>query len=105
MSKGKVMLAFSGGLDTSYALVLLREQGWEVLTAHVNTGGLHSGDTETVRERALGLGSAGHLVIDARQELYTRVISYAIKANYLRNGGYPSCVGARRPRRDRKSVV
>jgi argininosuccinate synthase len=96
MSKRTVVLAFSGGLDTSYALVLLREQGWDVLTANIDTGGLHSGEAEAVRARARELGAAEHIVIDAREELYARVISYAIKANYLRNGGYPSCVGAER---------
>jgi argininosuccinate synthase len=96
MSKRKIVLAFSGGLDTSYALVLLREQGWDVVTVNVDTGGLHSGEGEAVAARAKELGAAEHIVIDARAELYERVISYAIKANYLRNGGYPSCVGAER---------
>jgi argininosuccinate synthase len=96
MSKRKIVLAFSGGLDTSYALVLLREQGWDVLTVNIDTGGLHGGEGEAVRARAKELGAAEHIVIDARAELYSRVISYAIKANYLRNGGYPSCVGAER---------
>jgi argininosuccinate synthase len=96
MSKRKIVLAFSGGLDTSYALVLLREQGWDVVTVHVDTGGLHGGEREAVRARAKELGAAEHFSRDAREELYRRVISYAIKANYLRNGGYPSCVGAER---------
>ena len=96
MTKRKILLAFSGGLDTSYALVSLREQGWEVLTANIDTGGLHSGEEQAVRARALELGSAGHFVVDAREELYSRVITYGVKANYLRNGGYPSCVGAER---------
>jgi argininosuccinate synthase len=96
MTKRKIVLAFSGGLDTSYALVSLREQGWEVLTANIDTGGLHSGEGESVKARAVELGSAGHFIVDARDELYSRVITYGIKANYLRNGGYPSCVGAER---------
>ena len=96
MTQRKIVLAFSGGLDTSYALVSLREQGWEVLTANIDTGGLHSGEGEAVKARAEELGSAQHFVIDAREELYSRVITYAVKANYLRNGGYPSCVGAER---------
>jgi argininosuccinate synthase len=96
MTQRKVVLAFSGGLDTSYSLVALREQGWQVLTVTVNTGGLHDGDADAIRTRAEKLGSARHVVVDAREELYRRVISYAIKANYLRNGGYPSCVGAER---------
>src|SRR3954452_18398842 len=96
MTQRKIVLAFSGGLDTSYALVSLREQGWEVLTANIDTGGLHSGEGDVVRARAQELGSARHFVIDAREELYERVVTYAVKANYLRNGGYPSCVGAER---------
>ncbi|GAA0575756.1 argininosuccinate synthase [Paractinoplanes ferrugineus] len=96
MTKRKIVLAFSGGLDTSYALVSLREQGWEVLTANIDTGGLHSGEGESVKARAEELGSAGHFIVDAREELYSRVVTYGIKANYLRNGGYPSCVGAER---------
>ena len=96
MSKRKIVLAFSGGLDTSYALVSLREQGWEVLTANIDTGGLHSGEGESVKARAEELGAERHFVVDARDELYARVITYGIKANYLRNGGYPSCVGAER---------
>src|SRR3954452_8513343 len=96
MSKRKIVLAFSGGLDTSYALVSLREQGWEVLTANIDTGGLHSGEGESVKARAEELGAARHFIVDAREELYARVITYGIKANYLRNGGYPSCVGAER---------
>jgi argininosuccinate synthase len=96
MTKRKIVLAFSGGLDTSYALVSLREQGWEVLTANIDTGGLHSGEGESVKARAEELGSAGHFIVDAREELYARVITYGVKSNYLRNGGYPSCVGAER---------
>jgi argininosuccinate synthase len=96
MSKRKVVLAFSGGLDTSYALVMLREQGWDVLTVNIDTGGLRGGEGEVVRARAKELGATEHFIVDAREELYSRVISYAIKANYLRNGGYPSCVGAER---------
>jgi argininosuccinate synthase len=96
MSKRKIVLAFSGGLDTSYALVSLREQGWEVLTANIDTGGLHSGEGESVKARAEELGAARHFIVDARAELYSRVITYGVKSNYLRNGGYPSCVGAER---------
>jgi argininosuccinate synthase len=96
MSKRKIVVAFSGGLDTSYAVVSLREQGWDVITANIDTGGLHSGEGETVKARAEELGATKHVIVDARAELYARVITYGIKANYLRNGGYPSCVGAER---------
>lgn len=96
MTKRKIVLAFSGGLDTSYALVDFREKGWDVVTANIDTGGLHSGEAETVAARAAELGALEHHVVDARAELYDRVVTYAIKANYLRNGAYPSCVGAER---------
>ncbi|AEV87301.1 argininosuccinate synthase [Actinoplanes sp. SE50] len=96
MTKRKIVLAFSGGLDTSYALVDFREKGWEVVTANIDTGGLHSGEAEAVKARAEELGAVEHHVVDARAELYDRVVTYAIKANYLRNGAYPSCVGAER---------
>ncbi|GAA2699570.1 argininosuccinate synthase [Actinoplanes palleronii] len=96
MTKRKIVLAFSGGLDTSYALVAFREAGWDVVTANIDTGGLHSGEGEAVRARAEELGAVEHHVVDARSELYDRVVTYAIKANYLRNGAYPSCVGAER---------
>jgi argininosuccinate synthase len=96
MTKRKIVLAFSGGLDTSYALVDFREKGWDVVTANIDTGGLHSGEAETVAARAAELGAVEHHVVDARAELYDRVVTYAIKANYLRNGAYPSCVGAER---------
>ncbi|MEV6844125.1 argininosuccinate synthase [Actinoplanes sp. NPDC051411] len=96
MSKRKIVVAFSGGLDTSYAVVSLREQGWEVITANIDTGGLHSGEGESVKARAEELGAVKHVIVDAREELYARVITYGVKSNYLRNGGYPSCVGAER---------
>jgi argininosuccinate synthase len=96
MSKRKIVVAFSGGLDTSYAVVSLREQGWEVITANIDTGGLHSGEGESVKARAEELGAVKHVIVDAREELYSRVITYGVKSNYLRNGGYPSCVGAER---------
>ncbi|MEU4558277.1 argininosuccinate synthase [Actinoplanes sp. NPDC023936] len=96
MTKRKIVLAFSGGLDTSYLLVDFREKGWDVVTANIDTGGLHSGEAEVVSARAEELGAIEHHVVDARSELYSRVVTYAIKANYLRNGAYPSCVGAER---------
>ncbi|GLY07562.1 MULTISPECIES: argininosuccinate synthase [Actinoplanes] len=96
MTKRKIVLAFSGGLDTSYLLVKFREQGWDVITANIDTGGLHSGEGEAVKARAEELGAVEHHVVDARAELYDRVVTYAIQANYLRNGAYPSCVGAER---------
>jgi argininosuccinate synthase len=90
------VLAFSGGLDTSYCLVALRERGWQVTTVTVNTGGLVEEQASEIEHRALELGAARHESIDARGRLYSEFVAYLLKANYLRNGAYPSCVGVER---------
>lgn len=93
---GKTVLAFSGGLDTSYCLVRLIESGHAVTTALVDTGGMTDADLYAVEQRATALGASEHVVIDGRARLYDEFISYLLKANYLRNGVYPSCVGVER---------
>jgi argininosuccinate synthase len=92
----QVVLAFSGGLDTSYCLSLLREQGADVVTAIVDTGGMSAGELDAVATRAADLGASEHVVLDARARLYDEFIAYLLKGNYLRNGVYPSCVGVER---------
>jgi argininosuccinate synthase len=92
----RIVLAFSGGLDTSYCLALLKEQGAEVVTAVVDTGGMDASELTDVAARAAQLGSVEHVVLDARARLYDEFISYLLKGNYLRNGVYPSCVGVER---------
>jgi argininosuccinate synthase len=92
----RIVLAFSGGLDTSYCLALLHEQGAEVITAVVDTGGMDATELQEVATRAAQLGSVDHVVLDARARLYDEFISYLLKGNYLRNGVYPSCVGVER---------
>lgn len=92
----RFVLAFSGGLDTSYCLVALRESGVEVTTVTVDTGGMSTSDLVEIRERAEMLGAERHVVIDGRRRLYDEFASYLLKANYLRNGVYPSCVGVER---------
>ncbi|HTW97868.1 MAG TPA: argininosuccinate synthase [Acidimicrobiales bacterium] len=96
MSNGTVIVAFSGGLDTSFCVVDLAEQGWRVLTATVNTGGFDGSDLERIAARSAELGAAEHVVVDMRRRLYDEFVSYVLKANYLRNGLYPSCVGVER---------
>ncbi|HKH87415.1 MAG TPA: argininosuccinate synthase [Acidimicrobiales bacterium] len=91
-----VVLAFSGGLDTSYCLVLLRERGRRVVTVTVNTGGLLDAEMGEIEARALALGAESHLTVDARDRLYDEFVSHLLRANYLRNGVYPSCVGVER---------
>jgi argininosuccinate synthase len=92
----RIVLAFSGGLDTSYCLALLRERGAEVTTAVVDTGGMSETELAAVAARAAELGASEHVVLDARARLYDDFIAYLLKGNYLRNGVYPSCVGVER---------
>lgn len=96
MGKQTLVLAFSGGLDTSYCLVALRESSATVTTVTVDTGGMSRSELVEIRERAELLGADKHVVIDGRQRLYDEFVSYLLKANYLRNGIYPSCVGVER---------
>ena len=65
-------------------------------TVTVNTGGFDEPELAAIRERALALGAVDHVVIDGRRRLYEQFVSYIVKANYLRNGVYPSCVGVER---------
>jgi argininosuccinate synthase len=90
------VLAFSGGLDTSYALAVLVDRGERVTTVTVNTGGFPPDELREIEERAHSLGASEHVVIDGRARLYEQFVSYILKANYLRNGVYPSCVGVER---------
>ena len=90
------VLAFSGGLDTSYCLAVLVDRGEVVTTVTVNTGGFPAAELAEIEQRASELGAAEHIVIDGRARLFEEFVSYILKANYLRNGVYPSCVGVER---------
>jgi argininosuccinate synthase len=90
------VLAFSGGLDTSYCLAVLVDRGERVTTVTVNTGGFPPEELREIEERADSLGASEHVVIDGRARLFEEFVSYILKANYLRNGVYPSCVGVER---------
>ena len=92
----KVILAFSGGLDTSYCIPFLKEKGYEVITVTVNTGGFSPEDLLSIKNRSKELGAIKHHEVDAQQNLYDQFASYIIKANYLRGGVYPACVGPER---------
>lgn len=93
----KLVLAFSGGLDTSFLAVWLREKtGAEIVTVCVDTGGFAPGELEKVAARALELGVHDHRTIDARHAVYDRFVAYLVKGNCLRGGVYPMCVGAER---------
>lgn len=94
---GPIVLAFSGGLDTSFCIPWLKETyGREVVTATVNTGGLDAEAAAALEQRALALGAARHVLVEAREEFFDRVLKYLIMGNVRRGNLYPLCVGAER---------
>ena len=100
-----IVLAFSGGLDTSFCVPYLRETyGEPVYTATINTGGLTDQEAASVERRALDLGADKHVLIDGRQDLFDEHLSYLIKGNVLRGGVYPLCVGPERVTQAKKVI-
>lgn len=97
MNKKKVVLAFSGGLDTSFcAMYLSKELGYDVYTAIANTGGFTSQELKQVEEKAYKLGAIKHATLDVTREYYEKSIKYMIFGNVLRNGTYPISVSSER---------
>ncbi|MEQ1588339.1 MAG: argininosuccinate synthase domain-containing protein, partial [Cyclobacteriaceae bacterium] len=93
----KVVLAFSGGLDTSYcAIYLSKDLGYEVHTITVNTGGFSAEEAKEIEKRALSLGVASHKTVDETKTYYEKVIRYLVYGNVLKNGTYPLSVSAER---------
>ena len=91
-----VALAFSGGLDTSYCVPRLAEQGYGVQTVFVNTGGASREQCAAILAQAMAVGSAGHHEIDARAAVFDRFVRVLIQANVLRGEVYPLSVAAER---------
>jgi argininosuccinate synthase len=95
--KKKVVLAFSGGLDTSYCVKHLSEdKGYEVHTITVNTGGFDAAELASIESRAKGLGVASHKTVDETKNYYDQVIRFLIYGNVLKNNTYPLSVSAER---------
>ncbi len=95
--KEKVVLAYSGGLDTSYCVkYLTKERNLEVHAVLVDTGGFTENEIETVKERALALGAVSFEAIKAVPNFYNKCIKYLIYGNVLRNNTYPLSVSAER---------
>jgi argininosuccinate synthase len=93
----KVLLAFSGGLDTSYSAKYLSEDlGYEVHSITVNTGGFDVAEVQSIEIRAKSLGMASHKTVDATKSYYEKVIRYLIFGNVLKNATYPLSVSAER---------
>ena len=97
MSKDPIILAFSGGLDTSFCVPWLKETyGRDVITATVDTGGIDASAAQALEERAMALGAVEHVLIDCKQDFFVDVIRYLVAGNVLRGQAYPLCVGAER---------
>jgi argininosuccinate synthase len=93
----KVVLAFSGGLDTSYcAIYLSQDLGYEVHTITINTGGFSPTEISEIEKRALSLGVASHKTVDETKNYYDKVIKFLVFGNVLKNGTYPLSVSAER---------
>lgn len=96
MSK-KAVLAFSGGLDTSFCVPYLKnERGLEVHTVMVNTGGFSAEEEKAIEERALSLGAASHKTVNAVETYYKKGVRYLIYGNILKNATYPLSVSSER---------
>ncbi|MCC5932189.1 MAG: argininosuccinate synthase [Cyclobacteriaceae bacterium] len=97
MSVKKVVLAYSGGLDTSYCVkYLTQEKGYEVHSVLVDTGGFTEDQLSAIETRALQMGVTRHKTIRATHDFYNRCIKYLIFGNVLRNNTYPLSVSAER---------
>ena len=92
-----IILAYSGGLDTSFCVPWLRETyNRPVVTVCINTGGLDAAAAQSLEDRAMELGAQEHILVEARQQFFDRVLRFLIAANARRGHLYPLCVGAER---------
>jgi argininosuccinate synthase len=91
-----VALAFSGGLDTTYCVPRLAEDGWAVETVFVNTGGTTDAERAAIRAQAAAVGALRHHEVDARHAVFDRFVRYLIQGNVLRGEVYPLSVAAER---------
>jgi argininosuccinate synthase len=95
--KEKVVLAFSGGLDTSFCAIYLSvEKGMEVHTAIANTGGFSKAELAAIEKKAYALGVKSHKTIDVTDEYYNKGIKFMVYGNVLRNNTYPISVSSER---------
>ncbi|MGL5938246.1 MAG: argininosuccinate synthase [Phocaeicola sp.] len=95
--KKKVVVAFSGGLDTSYTVMYLaKEKGYEVHAACADTGGFSAEQLKINEENAYKLGAVSYVTIDVTKDYYEKSLKYMIYGNVLRNGTYPISVSSER---------
>ena len=92
-----IILAFSGGLDTSFCVPWLKENyGRDVITATVDTGGIDDAAAAALEDRAFRLGAIEHVLLDCKKDFFDSVLRYLIAGNVRRGQFYPLCVGAER---------
>jgi argininosuccinate synthase len=96
MAKKKVVVAFSGGLDTSYTVMKLAKDGYEVYAACANTGGFSAEQLKKNEENAFKLGAKEYVTLDVTQEYYEKSLKYMIFGNVMRNNCYPISVSSER---------
>lgn len=94
--KKKVVVAFSGGLDTSYTVMKLTHDGYDVYAACANTGGFSPEQLKTNEENAYKLGAVKYVTLDVTQEYYEKSLKYMVFGNVLRNNCYPISVSSER---------
>lgn len=92
----KLVLAFSGGLDTSFCVKYLIEKEFEVYTITANTGGFSEADLAKIEDRAYKLGAKNHVSVDITETYYQKCIRYMVFGNILRNNTYPISVSSER---------
>ena len=92
-----ILLAFSGGLDTSFLVPWLSENYKRpIITVTVDTGGIDADAAKVLDQRAKALGAKDHILVEAKQDYFEQVIKYLIMGNVKRGNMYPLCVGAER---------
>lgn len=96
MANKKVVVAFSGGLDTSYTVMKLTQDGWDVYAACANTGGFSEEQLKVNEENAYKLGAVKYVTLDVTQEYYEKSLKYMIYGNVMRNNCYPISVSSER---------
>ena len=92
----KLVLAYSGGLDTSYCLKTLSQEGYEVNAVSVNTGGFTPKEIEEQESKAMLMGARTYKSINALESFYQQIIKYLVFGNVLKNNSYPLSVSAER---------
>jgi len=92
----KLVLAYSGGLDTSFCIPFLKQQGYDIDAVTIDTGGFLGEEKEEIKDRALSLGASNYECIDISKQYYEKCLKYLLYGNVLRNNAYPLSVSSER---------